>query len=563
MTDGSSLSPPTFRQDLDLAASELRDGSRRLQTASLTARRQLVEACISTVAGTVRPWVAAACKAKRISLDQPTAAEEILGGPGTLLRYLQLLSQTIRDIEQYGSPRLPGKSRVNSLEQACVPILPVRRIYDQIIFKGLNAEVWLQPDGHGQPQFSEMGGDSSKGKMGVAGVLGAGNVSVIPATDMLYEVFHNGNAVLLKLNPVNEYLEPIFSEAFGPLIEANLLRMVLGGTDVGKALVQHPEIDSLHITGSHYTHDAIVWGADPSDREERKNAGTPLINKPITSELGNVTPWIIVPGDYSQKQLRSQAEHIAASIANNASFNCLSTKMIVTCKSWPQRAEFLGMVERLLSDLEPRFAYYPGAKTRFEEATGQPAPESVDESLPWTLLRDTTPDQSPHLFETESFVCVCGETAIEAPSASRFLEMAVDLVNERVFGTLCVSITVSNQFRREQLHALEKAIARLRYGSVCINQWSGVVYGMMTPPWGGHSSATLESPQSGLGHVHNTFCLTNFDKSVLWGPLCNFPKPVWFPSHRRAREVGWAMCRLYENPSLKNLVAIFYPVLRG
>ena len=170
--------------------------------------------------------------------------------------------------------------------------------------------------------------------------------------------------------------------------------MIRGGQDVGKALVGHPNIDTLHITGSHITHDAIVWGADAEQREQRRRENNPLVTKPITSELGNVSPWIVVPGRYTSKQLQAQAEHVVASIVNNASFNCVATKMIVTSSDWPQREQFLGLVESLLDRVPQRIAYYPGARERFQRATGEAAPNAIDGSLSWTLIRDANPDES-------------------------------------------------------------------------------------------------------------------------------------------------------------------------
>ena len=41
---------------------------------------------------------------------------------------------------------------------------------------------------------------------GVALVLGAGNVNSIPPLDALYRLIARGQVVLLKMNPVNDYL---------------------------------------------------------------------------------------------------------------------------------------------------------------------------------------------------------------------------------------------------------------------------------------------------------------------------------------------------------------------
>ncbi len=563
MTGFAAVASMNNRSVLDSAISDLKAGSGRLQLMSIGQRRALVDRCVPRVAGIARTWVATACAAKRISSEQCGVAEEILGGPGTLLRYLQLLSHVFHDIERFETPRLPGKPRRNSRGRICVPILPVRSLFDQVAFWGLKAEVWLEQDADGESLFTEQRAVRDPAKARVAGVLGAGNVSVIPATDMLYKIFQDNEAVLLKLNPVNEYLEPIFTDAFRPLIDAKLLRLIRGGSEIGNALVNHPGIDSLHITGSKHTHDAIVWGPDAEERTRRRREGNPLVTKPITSELGNVTPWVVVPGNYSQRELRSQAEHVVASIVNNASFNCLSTRMIVTSKAWPQRNEFLELVETLLKAVPARVAYYPGARERFEIATGRTAPDTDDDTLPWTLIRNVNLEASPHLFQEESFVCVCAETTIDEPSDVRFLAKAVDFVNEHLFGTLCATLTVSNEFRRDRRIDLENALARMRYGSVCINQWSGVVYGLMTPPWGAHPSEKIGSTQSGIGHVHNTFQLTNFDKTVMWGPLCNFPKPVWLPSHRTGREIGWALARFYQQPSIRRIPSLLFHSLRG
>ncbi|MCA9229900.1 MAG: aldehyde dehydrogenase family protein [Planctomycetales bacterium] len=563
MPDMSVARPVTGSQEMNAAVAQLTTGAQRLVELPLGKRRDLVEACILGVARNARAWVEAACQAKHIASDSALAAEEILGGHASLLRYLRLLAGTFRDVERQGNPSLPGRPRKNTLGRTCVPVLPVATLHDRMVFMGLRAEAWLQPGADESSLFASCLQPTNKQAHQIAGVLGAGNVSTIPATDTLYKIFHEHQAVLLKLNPVNDYLDPIFRDALKPLVDADLLRIVCGGRDIGEALVQHPGIDTLHLTGSHLTHDAIVWGADESERARRKLENQPLVAKPVTSELGNVTPWIIVPGDYSSKQLAAQAEHVAASIVNNGSFNCVATKMIVTARNWPQRDEFLNLLDKYLKAVPPRFAYYPGACERFVRATGQTNYETRDGKLPWTLIRDARPDDSPHLFAEESFVCVCAETALDEASPEAFLEHAVDFVNEQLFGTLCATLTVPDRFQKTHAPTMERAIERLRYGSVCINQWSGVVYGLMTPPWGGAPGSSLADPQSGIGSVHNTFFLDHVEKTVLAGPLRSLMKPVWFASHRTAHRVAWNLVDFYQKPSLSKLIPLSLNALRG
>src|SRR5207302_9709720 len=93
-------------------------------------------------------------------------------------------------------------------------------------------------------------------------VLGGGNVSSIPAMDVLYKLFVEDEVVLLKMNPVNEVLGPVLGEALKPLASGGWLAIVYGGADVGAHAAEHPKIDALHVTGSDRTYDAIVWGKD-------------------------------------------------------------------------------------------------------------------------------------------------------------------------------------------------------------------------------------------------------------------------------------------------------------
>lgn len=550
--------------ELDSTILKLKQGAQDLKAMSLKQRRQLIDACAANIPDSAQQWVELTCNAKQVSLTQPAAAEEILAGPATLLRYLRLLSRLFQDVEQAGKPQLPSSPHCNQIGRTCVPILPVRSLFDPLIFRGLSAEVWLNPEHDDHDLFAELpSNQNTLGNGKIAGVLGAGNVSAIPATDMLYKIFHDGEVVLLKLNPVNEYLYSTFTSVFAPLIEKQLLQILRGGNEIGKAIVSHPEINSLHVTGSHHTHDAIVWGGNADERANRIANNDPLVNKPITSELGNVTPWIVVPGKYTNRQLQSQAEHVAASIVNNASFNCVATKMIVTSSDWPQRSDFLARVETLLKNIPPRHAYYPGARVRFERATAGREMAISSPALPWTLIQNSDPNSAAHLFQEESFVCVCAETMLPGSDPVEFLNTAVEFVNDKLFGTLCATITAPKSFENQETLALEKAISKLRYGSVCVNQWAGVVYGLMTPPWGGHPSSDLKTPQSGIGHVHNTFCLKNFEKTVLRGPLCSQPKPVWFHSHKTATQVGWSLLNLYEKPSVTRLPRLFFHALRG
>ena len=445
-----------------------------------------------------------------------------------------------------------------------VPIVPTRGLFDSLAFMGLHGVVRMQAgidieNLHGDKINRARSTDFSR----ISAVLGAGNVSSVPATDSLSRILFDARRVILKMNPVNSYLAPIFEEVFSPFIKEGLLRVVTGDAQVGHDLIHHPAIADIHITGSIESHDRIVWGPNLETQKKQKSLGVPLIDKPISSELGNVSPWIIVPGSYSPREIDSQAQHIAASITNNAAFNCLATRVIVTWKKWPQREHFLQRIQYFLNQTPTRKAYYPGALERYCKHAACTVESSEGQNLPWVFLTSQSIDERPELFAEESFACVCSETCLDAPSPDAFVREAVQFVNERVFGSLCASITFPHGSRKANSSVIDDAIRDLRYANICVNQWTALAYSLISPPWGGYPGAKLDRAESGIGSVHNTYLLDAFEKTIIYGPLINFPRPVWFPAHRNALATAQALLALYRQPSITRLPSLFAAALRG
>jgi hypothetical protein len=551
---------------LDSAISDLDHRREQFSKSSLTDRLALVDRCLQGVLENARDWVDVSCEAKGIAAGSPCRAEEVALGPLVTARHLQLIRQGLWNTSRWGRPILPGDPRIDPDRRLRVPVVPARGLFDPLVFPGFRAWTWLQPGVTKDELFAELAHASQSPRdAGISLVLGAGNVSSIPATDAFGKLFHAHHVVLLKMHPVNEYLGPIFARAFSALIDSGYLRIVYGGAEEGAAAVADDRITDVHITGSIETHDTIVWGPRGSERERRRAAGLPLLKKPISSELGNVSPWIVLPGEYSSRQLMFQAENIASSIVNNASFACAATRVIITWDKWQARDRFLGAIERVLAATQERKAYYPGALDRFRDFTGIEPKIGPGDTLPWTLLRDLDPHSPSRLFEAESFVCVCVEVALGGESQLQFLENAVEFANEALWGTLCAALTVPSGFRRDQENErrLQQCLGRLRYGCVGINQWPGLMYSLLTPPWGGYPGSTPADAQSGIGWVHNTYGLPHVEKTVLEGPLTLFPKPIWFPSHADPEPAAWAAVNLYGHPSLLRLPGLAYDSLVG
>ncbi len=580
--------PTTDQRTLDECLTRLVAGQQRLAAMSIRQRIELLDQCLAGVAAAAPEWAEAACEAKGIPADSPARAEEVLAGPVAVIRQLQLCRKTLCEIERFGKPRLPRRLSRKPDGRIGIRVTPCHGLFDPVVFVGFRATAWMQPEVTPENLSDHLAAAfDHPSDRGVSVVLGAGNVSGIPAADALTKLCDESRAVLLKMNPVNEYLGSLFERAFRPLVEHDLLRIAYGGAEVAASAIHDERTSDVHITGSNQTFDAIVWGPPGPERERRIREDDPILRKPIGSELGSVTPWVIVPGRYSRTQLKAQAASVVASLINNASFNCVATRVIVTCRQWPQREEFLQLVEGLLSRIPQRVAYYPGAMERYEQFSGRTAEASravlkdshagtagsasstaadgstvfvagthgTDRTLPWTLLRNVAPQSGIPLFHSEVFASVAAEVPIDASSPEDFLTKATDFCNERLWGTLACTLSVPRDARGNRVvsRVLDDCIDRLRYGVVSLNQWAGLAFALMSPPWGGHPSVTAHDIQSGTGWVHNSLMLSGVEKTVLETPLVVLPKPVWDPTHGRPESVAWSLLSLMKRPSLYNL----------
>jgi acyl-CoA reductase-like NAD-dependent aldehyde dehydrogenase len=557
MSSSANSAAPTAQPALDRAVDELRAHAVELARLAPAAKATLVRQCIPRLAEVAAAWVAEGAKVKGLSGHE--VAEEWLAGPTPVVRMARLLADSLDAIASRGRPSLGTRSRMRPDGRLEIDLFPVTGL-DKMLFAGFRGSVLMQAgidrDAAARQQASFYHQRDPEG--GVSLILGAGNVASIPPMDVFSKMFIEGFVCLLKMNPVNEWVGPFIERALEPLISRGFLRVVYGGADVGKYLVYHQGIDDVHITGSDKTHDAIVWGPAGAERDRRMAENDPLLQKPISSELGNVSPVAIVPYTYSDEDLAFQARNVATMVANNASFNCNAAKMIVTAREWPQREQFFKLVSSNLDRLPTRKAYYPGAFDRYEELVrGRERVERYGQGggsdrLPWTFIRDVDSSaKTDPLFHTEPFCALLSETTVGSADPVEFLDSATRFMNDTLWGTLNACIVIHPDHERDATvgGALQRAITDLRYGTVAVNHWPALCYGLASMPWGGHPSATLKNIQSGLGWVHNTFMLEGIDKSIVRGNLRVRPTPVWFYDNRKAAAMGPRLIDMEASPS--------------
>jgi hypothetical protein len=249
-------------------------------------------------------------------------------------------------------------------------------------------------------------------------------------------------------------------------------------------------------------------------------------------------------------------------LTNNGGFNCVAARVIVQHRRWAKRRALVNAVRDSLRRAEPRVPYYPGARDRWEEFTGAyPSAEwfhePADGDVPFTLIPELDPEATDDLaFSTESFCGVFGEVALDAPpSVPEYLAQAVDFCNETLWGTLAATILVHPESLKdpEVAAAVERAIDDLRYGSVVVNHWSAVAYGLGSTSWGAYPGADISDIQSGRDVVHNSYLLERVEKSVVRGPFRPPLKPIWFHTHRTVDKLGPKLAQLAATGELSHV----------
>jgi len=560
----------TPRSELDQALADLDAHKHEWVELPLRERIALLDELTRGLLAVSERWVRASVKAKGIPETSTRTGEE-WGGVSVVLRLVRLLRKTLVAIERDGAPRLPGRVESGPDGQLVVPVFP-QDAYDRIFHSGLSASIWLEPGVTRQALDAEIAaayrGARPAGK--VALVLGAGNFASLAPGDALYKLFCELQVVVLKTNPVNAYLGPLIEEAFEALVRRGFLRVVAGGAEEGAYLAADRRVAELHLTGSDKTYDAIVFGAG-DEGQRRRAARSPVIGKRFTAELGNVSPLIVVPGPWSESDIDYQAEHIASTLAMNAGFNCLSTRVVIQHAAWPQRRALLDAVGDFFARTPTRTAYYPGAQ-RIHDAFVAAHPEArrfgdtQAGHLPWTLISGLDPDRPDEMcFRREAFCSLFAETALEAPSPAEFIDAAVGFANEKLWGTLTATLLVHPRSLADSAvkAAVERAVARLRYGTVGVNVWGAMGFLLTTPSWGAYPGHPPHDIQSGTGTVNNTLMLPRVQKSVLRGPFRTFPKHPIFSSHRTTPELFRRMAHFEADPALRRLPAILLAAMRG
>jgi aldehyde dehydrogenase (NAD(P)+) len=522
-------------------------------------------------------WADAETKAKQLQAGSPlVGAEAWLGGPYGVVAWTSASIQTLTALDKGGSDLLAHVKLRRSVDGTLVARVVPYDVYDKLLFHGVTAEVWMQPGVTGQNLRENMAGfyrrPDPDGELGL--VLGAGNVSAIVPLDILDRMINRGEVVICKMNPVNDYLGPVFEDIFAPLIRDGYLTVAYGGADVGEYLTRHDAVQAIHLTGSAQTHDLIVYGPGEEGRR-RKAADEPVIGKPVSSELGGAGATVVLPGPWTEADFRYQAEHVVTQKLHNAGHNCVASQVLVLPADWGGSPRLLHEIRRQLAASEPRVAYYPGTEERMGALQlAEPAAEVLGGGAKRLLVTGVDPATDHYGFGTEFFAPAMVTTSLPG-DAEEFLQRAVGFCNDKLYGTLSVNLIVHPKTQRQLGANFDRAIAALRYGGIGINVWAAAAFLLPRAVWGAYPGHSYPDVQSGIGAVHNALMFDKplktvvsapfhpFPRSIRGGEMTLFPKPPWFLTNRTSETTARKLTEFAAAPSAAKLPALFTSALRG
>ena len=354
---------------------------------------------------------------------------------------------------------------------------------------------------------------------GIIAISGAGNYS--SSIEMAMALFLENKAVVHKPHQLNAATDAIWEKIFAPLI--NLKAVAFCNADQGREMSTLDGLHSIYFTGSTGVAHAI------------QNAA----NVPLVSECGGNNPCIIVPGKWSEKDIKRQAIQLASVGKLNGGAVCGRPQTIITSKNWTQREQFLN--ELRIAIAEETFAcseHYPGVeKTKEAFISNQPTAEilkpenGIHNKSDFVFIPNISEDD--FAVSNEAFCQVFSEIPLETtPNTNEFLSKATDFCNNKLLGSLGCMILVDNDTFEKNESRIHQAVNELDYGGIAVNDVPPNIWLNAYLTWGG-CGETTEDFVSGVGNFGNAMNFNNIKKSVI---INDFNSTSFELTHRKRVE---------------------------
>ena len=542
--------------ELDRNITTLRINSSELATISNVEMVTLLNQTIENIKGVAYFWATLSAEKKGI-LQKHKEGEEWLGGPFASIIALQyyinfLENNTELDINKFNEV-------TNSYK-----VFP-NKFIEKLTFPLLNAEIRFNKTMSFE-QISEYRGFNQrlgKDTGSVTLVLGAGNVSSIPFLDVLFHLVAKRSSIILKLNPVNDYLNPVFRKVFYEFIQKGYITVVNGDIPTSKYLCEHPSIDAIHLTGSNYTYENIVYGKELNDKERNLSTIPKVNKKPIFTELGNVTPIIIHPGKWSKSEIKFQARKIVTAKLNNSGFNCIAAQVIVLPKGWHSNEKLKYYIKHYLKKIGDTTSYYPGSIETLKQLQTNNNYEQINDDLCATPFMVSDLDNDNTFSKEEVWNSTLYFKEIEYTDYESYANNSIAYVNNELWGNLGVTVLIKDFKKKRNAEVVENYKRNLKYGTVAINEWAAIAFIIPTMPWGGYPGNKDNNIQSGQGFVHNAFLFESPLKGIVETKFrfSRFIDPPWFVTNKKGHRLFKNLTYYQANNSKINFIKLLISTL--
>ena len=541
--------------DIDRFISTLRTKSKEFNSINNIQLASMLDETISNIKEVSYFW-ATICSDNKGTTKTPAEGEEWLGGPfASVLATQYYIKSLINDDDL-------DEGNFNNSENS-YKVFP-NNFIERITFPFINAKVYFNKSMSFE-DINKFRGFSKRYDIepSITLVLGAGNFSSIPYLDVLYHLITRRSVILLKLNPVNDYLKPVFEKVFKNFIERGYIIVTNGNINESKYMATHPGINHIHLTGSDKTYEDIVYGRELTGNERSIKTVPKLNSKPITSELGNVTPIIIHPGKWSTSDIKYQARKIVTGKLNNNGFNCIAAQVVVLPDGWGHTETLIKYVKYYMNKAKDRKAYYPDSIERLTKLEKDKSYERVN-SLSCTTPHLTREIKAYNKYELdEVWSSTIYFRKIPYSNAEDYVKNSIDYCNNELWGNLGVSVIIKNHNNKFNKHITNSYIENLKYGTIAINEWAAIGYIIPQLPWGGFPGNKDNDIQSGQSVVHNSMLFESPLKGIVETKfrISRLIDPPWFITNRKSRRLFMNLTYFQINNTKINLIKLIFSAL--
>ena len=542
--------------DIDRNISKLRVNSSEFLNLDKTTLIALLNQTIENIKAISYYWATLASEKKGI-LNKSKEGEEWIGGPFTCIYAIQYFIDSLQNEDGLNISNFDDSKK-------SYKVFPTKTI-EKLLFPFLEGEVRFGKNLSFE-QINEFRGFANRfknNKSKITLILGAGNVSSIPVLDALFHMIAYKSVIYMKLNPVNDYLLPIFTQVFEPFISRGYMIITEGDMEASKYLTQHEGFHHTHLTGSNFTYENIVYGKILNDKERSVKTLPKVNKKPITTELGNVTPIIVHPGNWSRSEIKHQAKKIVTAKLNNSGFNCIAAQVIVLPKDWKHTQKLKDDILFYLKKVGDTTSYYPGASENLDQLLETENYEQINNLSCNTPFLVSDLDLEKEYANKEVWSTALYFKEIPYTSNENFCSNSIEYVNNELWGNLGVTVLIKNHKKKTNQSILNDYVENLKYGTVAINEWSALGFVIPTLPWGGYPGNKDNDIQSGQGYVHNSLLFESPQKGVVYSRFRLSPiiDPPWFVTNKKAHRIFKNLTYYQATKSKINLVKLIFSTL--